>query len=535
MNSLGRVERVLLDQEQKPAERFSWQFACLGVALMQSLTESSFAPVDALATVERWVWFCLLLLVPISASPLIPLGPGTLARPLAAVPAGILLLLAAFRFLILKQTPKLDRRGFMPLAIFFAYVVISGLVLVILQRPSVFKGQDPLDSLIRAVLTLSVGIVFYFVACLQIRTVDDIRNTIRYLFFGMTASVALAAFQALALAAGGDTLRAAQAITDAFAVHYQNLQSRAQGMTFEPSWLATQIIVLLIPALIAASISKQECVFVPRQKYQTLRLASGYAVAIVGLLCAGSRFGLVAIITMLIASGLVAARRGRFFVTVALLSVLPVGGAGLYFMSGLGTGAGSSYVLGPVIYLARAEDLDASDADASAALTNALAVASRVAGMQAAAGMWIDHPLLGVSFGNNFRFFGRYAPDWIFLTSAFTQGNREIAGWLDPSAPEKGTARNMVLRLLSETGLIGFFMFGVFLGGQLFQGPARDSYHGYFRLAVAMGLGLGFLNLDTFVDPFLWLPVAICSALNRLRLAHHGIPPADQTLVAGTF
>lgn len=482
---------------------------------MQSRTESSFAPVDALATIERWLWFCLLLLVPISASPLVPLGPGTLARPLAVVPAGILLLLAAFRFLILNQTPQLARRGFVPLGLFFIYVMTSGLLLVIMQPPSIFKGQEPFDSLIRALLTLAVGIVFYFVACLQIRTVDDIRQTIRYLFFGMAASVALAAFQALALAVGGDTLRAAQSITDVFAVHYQALQSRAQGMTFEPSWLATQIIVLLIPALIAASISKQECVFVPRQKYQTLRLASGYAVAIVGLLCAGSRFGLVAIMTMLICSGFVAARRGRIVATVALLSVLSAGGAGLYFMSSLGTGAGSSYVLGPVVYLAGVSDLNTSDSNASAELTNALAVASRLAGMQAAAGMWIDHPLLGVSFGNNFRFFGRYAPDWIFLTSAFTQGNREIAGWLDPSAPEKGTAHNMMLRLLSETGLIGFATFGVFLIGQLFCGPVRDGYQGYFRLASAMALVLGFLNLDTFVDPFLWLPVAICSALNR--------------------
>jgi hypothetical protein len=31
-----------------------------------------------------------------------------------------------------------------------------------------------------------------------------------------------------------------------------------------------------------------------------------------------------------------------------------------------------------------------------------------------------------------------------------------------------------------------------------------------------MTLALGFFNLDTFVDPFIWIPVAICSAMNAL-------------------
>jgi O-antigen ligase len=446
------------------------------------------------------------------------------------MPAAILLMSAMFRVLILKQKAKLSRRGFAPLSLFFSYILISGLFLVSDQPPFLFKGQEPIDSLLRAILTLAVGLVFYLVACLQIRTAVDIRRTIRLLFFGMCASILLAAFQAFALAIGGSALRMAQVTTDLFAVHYQNLQGRAQGMAFEPSWLATQIVVLMVPALIAANVSKQECVSVARQKHHGLYLIFGYTVAIIGLLAAGSRFGLIAIVTMLITNSFLAARRGRVLGAIALLVVLSAGGAGLYVMSDLGTGAGSSYVLGPVIYLAGNNDLDVSRPDASAALTNTLALASRVAGMQAAASMWIDHPLFGVSFGNNFRFFGRYAPDWVFLTDAFTQGNREVVGWLDPYAPEKGTARNMMLRLLSESGLVGFVLFGVFLVGQIFRGPAHDSYHAYFRIGTAMALALAFFNLDTFVDPFLWIPVAICSAMSALPVQSAStIPPGAQT------
>src|SRR5262249_9144919 len=46
-----------------------------------------------LDTVERRVWHGLLLTVPVSASPLLDLGSGTLARPLAFIPAVVLLLI----------------------------------------------------------------------------------------------------------------------------------------------------------------------------------------------------------------------------------------------------------------------------------------------------------------------------------------------------------------------------------------------------------------------------------------------------------
>jgi len=472
-----------------------------------------------LESIERHLWTCLVLAVPVSATPLLDLGAGTLARPLAIFPAGALLLLALFRIAVLRQRPLGLGEGFPLLAIFTAYAVLSGLVLVQLEPEEIFKGQSPVQSLTRALLTWLVGVAFYFVARTQLCTASDVRRTIRLLFFGMAASVGFAGLQVLAIILRGDTLRIMQAITDLFAVHYDGLGNRAQGMTFEPSWLATQIIVLVMPALIARAISRQDYVGTPAGRGFSLRLAGGFLVALAGLLFSGSRFGIVCVVAMLVLCGLVAISRGRALGAASLFLALIAGGGGVVAMSSVGAGAGATYVVGPVLYLTSSADLGAQGGDVATDVTDALAMAGRVAAAQAAGEMWLDHPLFGVSLGNNYRYFGTYAPDWAFTTQLFTQGAKEGVSWLDPRSPEKGNAKNLFLRLLSETGLVGFAILGWFFLRQVFDGPAHDGFHAYFRFATAAALGFSFLNQDTFVDAGLWIALVLCFAMNRISRA----------------
>ena len=463
---------------------------------------------------ERFLWRALLLCVPVSASPALPFGSGTLARPLAFIPALALLVLAGIRVIMLGQRPRLAARGFAELALFTLYAAIGGIAVVLGGSDDVFKGQTPTDSLVRALLTWGVGLVFYLVARLRIRTDEDVRATLRLLFIGMSASIALAGLQVVAMVQGGDVLRFVQALTDLFAVHYDGLVTRAQGMTFEPSWLATQIVVLLMPALIARALSRQDGPGAPAGRHFAPRLAGGFAVAVAGMLFCGSRFGLASMIAMLVLGGFLGALRGRLVAAGIFAAVLLGGGAGLAVMSGVGSGAGASYVLDPVAAITGTGELGSAD-DPTSALTDALTLAGRAAAGQAAALTWLDHPWFGVSLGNNYRYFAAYAPDWAFATQLFQGGAKEGAGWLDPNSPEKGNAKNLFLRLLSETGVIGFVLFAFFLLRQIFEGPPGDSFHRYFRLASAVALGFSFLNQDTFVDAGLWIPLVLCFAMNR--------------------
>ena len=455
--------------------------------------------------IERILWRCTLLFVPVSATPALPFGNGTLARPLAIIPAVLLLLLGLFRITILGQRPRLAGRGFALLGLFTLYAAVGGMLVVSAAGDEAFKGQTPLESLVRALLTWAAGLIFYLVARLQIRTDRDVGETLRFLFIGMTASIALAGLQVVAMIQGGELLRAVQLITDLFAVHYDGLVTRAQGMTFEPSWLATQIIVLLMPALVAGALARQNRIGMP--------LAAGFTIAVSGMLFSGSRFGLAAMVAMLVLGGVLAALRGRLMVAGLFLAVLLGGGGGIAVLSGFGSGAGASYVTDPLAAVTGSADLTAA-ADPTTAVTDALTLAGRAAAAEAAALTWIDHPLFGVSLGNNYRYFAEYAPDWAFATQLF-QGAKEGVGWLDPNSPEKGNAKNMILRLLSETGLIGFALFGLFFLRQIFQGRPQDAFHGYFRLMSAVALGFSFLNQDSFVDAGLWIPLALCFAMNQ--------------------
>src|SRR6185312_15318274 len=158
---------------------------------------------NALTRMERMGWTLLLLTVPISASPFLPVGSGTLVRPLALIPALALLGSALLRFLILRQRPNLPPDAGWLLGLFTLYVTATGLVESSVMPGNAFKGQTPTEAFLRAVATLAIGLVFYCVARLHLRGPRDIGHAILWLFAGLSASIALAVIQLLAIVSGG--------------------------------------------------------------------------------------------------------------------------------------------------------------------------------------------------------------------------------------------------------------------------------------------------------------------------------------------
>lgn len=459
----------------------------------------------------------LILFIPVSASPLLPFGSGTLVRPLSIVPAALLLCCMAVRMLVFNQRYRPELRDGMGLLLaFVAYVVLSGMAVLATEPDDVFKGQTPQGSFVRALVTLSGGIVVYVVGRCYIRSAADIRLVLRWLMIALTSSIVLAVLQVAAIIERGDLLRIVQAVTDIFAVHYDGLASRAQGMTFEPSWLATQIIVFLMPPLVAQCISHQRCVGFPSRPAELWRTLPGFGVALVGLLCAGSRFGLAAASALIGLSLILSASRGKIAATLAQLLVIVVAAAGIGMMDSLQTGAGASYVRGPVEFLISGPNAGATQ-QAPEAIVEALALAGRIAAAQSAANVWLKNPLTGVSLGNDYRYFAANAPDWAFATALFQQNAREGVGWIDANSPEKGNAKNLILRLLAETGVPGLILFGLFIVRQTYWTRGTDPYFSYFRLASVAALLFSAFNQDSLADPIVWLPLIMCSAMGRLQ------------------
>ncbi len=333
----------------------------------------------------------------------------------------------------------------------------------------------------------------------------------------MSASIALAVLQIFAIVVGGGTLRTVQDITNVFAVHYVDFINRAQGMTYEPSWLATQITLLLLPWLVARSVSGQDFVGARTRKRVSASVLGGFLLVLVGLLCAGSRFGIASALGIIILCGLGALWKGRVAAALALFFIVAIGIGGSLVLRDLRAGAGTGYVATVLPELATFTAADFADPNQLNVVTDALSIAGRVATWQAAAEMWIDHPVSGVSLGNGYRYFGVYMPDWALTTDLFAEGENQGELWLDPYAPEKGNAKNLLLRLLAETGALGTILFVAFFLKHIFYARGGDRYYDAFRLAAGAALVFNWLNTDTFADPAMWILLATLHAAGRLR------------------
>jgi hypothetical protein len=469
---------------------------------------------------ERWLWIALLLFVPVTSFPFLPLGNSTTVRPLAFLPALLLLGSAAVRLVLLKQRPSFNRdRGcFALLFLFAAYVAVSGIVIIAESPDTAFKGQTPLDSFVRALATLLIGAIFYGLARLNIRTRADAALAEKWLFIGLSISIGVSVVQAAAITIGGETLRAVDSVTDLIAVRESSLVNRGQGLASEPSMLANQITLLLVPFLAARTISRQDFVATPRRR-MFLRIALGFCVVLVGLLSAGSRFGLASALLILLVSSISALWRGRLVPAAFLVAVLGLGAGGMSLISDTRVGAGTGYVFNVIPTIADLSPPDLADPDQTAVITNALSVAGRVAAWQSAGSMWVDHPAFGISFGNAYRNFGRYFPDWALDTGLFSETG-EGEAWLDNNAPERGNAKNLLLRLLAETGLVGTGLFLLFFVRNVYSADKGDRYFGAFRIAAAAALVISWLNVDSFADPAMWLLLAFCHAAGRIQENH---------------
>ncbi|HYM17473.1 MAG TPA: O-antigen ligase family protein, partial [Micropepsaceae bacterium] len=261
----------------------------------------------------------------------------------------------------------------------------------------------------------------------------------------------------------------------------------------------------------------------------------GFLFALVGLLSAGSRFGLLSAILILAVSSLRALWRGRIVAAIGLVAVLGLGAAGMSLIADTRVGAGTSYVANVIPTLADLSPPDLADPDQAVVLSNVLSISGRVAASDSAAAMWFDHPLFGVSFGNAYRNFGRYFPDWA-LDSVVLSPTGEGGAWLDPNAPERANAKNFLLRLLAETGLVGTGLFLLFFFRNFSYADRGDRYFGAFRIAAGTALVISWMNLDTFADPAMWLMLAFCHAAGSIQerdvAARARVPSASPAPVA---
>ena len=469
-----------------------------------------------------FLWASLLVLVPISSFP--PLaeiagGTGSVVAPLAAVPALLLLGLWVFpKWLKGDRLPPSSG----PLFAFVGIAVLASAGSVFLDLHP-FLGQAVFGRSVRALATLAVGLTFYFTSATYPTTEGKLRSSMRWLAVGAVVMLLWSTVQAALSTGDAQIPWQLRDFHRLFSVR-DLISGRVTGFAYEPSWLADQLVVLYLPLWLGAVLAGFSAFRKIRGRFPVEALLLGWGLLI--LILSKSRIGILSALAVAAILGVVAIwrlgrhlrlphgrgriaglGRGRTFslgVRLVLLVVLVgllVGG--VYLLGMVDPRLGRLFTVRPV--------LAAGGWGAVYYYANQLAYAERVMYWATGLKTFGLHPLLGVGLGNSGFLFRQSLPVYGYFLP-------EMIAILN-GAPGFPNPKNLWVRLLAETGVVGFLLFTIWLARiglaahRLSRGQASVlrviGAAGLIALATQVIEGF---SLDSFALPQLWIMLGLVTA-----------------------
>jgi hypothetical protein len=471
------------------------------------------------------------------------MGSGTYVRPLALYPLVVLmpvLLLRLKRGEIARPWP-----GSLTILLAFLLVAMGATAFGATLAPVELRGIDFYDRALRAVVTLVIGLSFFVAAVWMNQTEADLKFSVKWLLAGLVAHLLWGAVQFVGLN-NGYRNKLLQ-IQNLFSVRGLVKNKRISGFAYEPSWLAGQIAALYLPWLVASVLMRYRAFALEHnptpdknKKTTPAMLAAKdwftpallrsmiepvlFLAGLTGLLMTYSRSGLViallaGAVTFVLAGnqtisafwGWVRAGFDRQRWTSFPEILQTAGSRILLAVLALAVLAGAFAFLADKGYIAAFFKSEKTDLVSYA---QDVYLGPRLAYAEAALTAFDAHPLTGVGLGASG--FGIYQnmPDWVL------SGEPEIARQMSPASDLYPNSKNLFVRLLTETGLLGFVLFMAFylalfadaLGllrdsPSQASGPARWlAAAGIFALTAVVLQGV---SQDSFAMPEMWINLGI--------------------------
>jgi O-antigen ligase len=458
---------------------------------------------------SKFGWVVFLLCLPVTSFPYFPdfMMGSALVRPLSLYPLMALGILVTIPRLWTKPLP----RTLIPFLLFGAIAIASTVF-------ALGRGIDPdIDVAVKSraistLATLGIGVLFYLTVSIFPGNSDDLHLTLRWLYMGLAVALVWGTAQSVYI------LRFNQAYFDFF----NKLQSyisirplvtfakRAAGMAYEPSWFAEQLAFLYMPWLFSAVISKFT-VFRWRWRGLTVELLLlGWSTGM--LFLTFSRTGMFILILFVILAFLMWPRvKDRKVRKKWITGLKRATQVGLIVV-----------VMGVIIfaigsqnnYFARMWRYFLPDEETEGTYLYYIAFDQRFVYWETAYHIFEANPVLGIGLGNYAFYYNEYLPDRQYR-------NPEI--YL-PLVPEEGrsqivTVKNMLLRILTETGILGAAAFIAFviavIGCVFYSYLSMNEEQRFWGRAGLFGLAAFVpvvFSIDSFAVPNLWVVFGLITA-----------------------
>ncbi|HJQ13575.1 MAG TPA: O-antigen ligase family protein [Anaerolineales bacterium] len=453
---------------------------------------------------SRVLWGAALFTLPVTSFRYFPfLGDSTYVRPLSLYPIAFLLPLLVFQ--LMQRKESFPRAGTLTPLLAFVLLALTATGFGLLMDPLSMRGFEYTGRVFRAWVTVLIGLSFFVSAVWMNRTEEDVRFSIRWLLAGFMLDVFWSGVQALSFYT---LLLKKVTVTHwqlAFSMRELVRTNRVSGMAYEPAWLAGQIATIYLPWLCASLLTR---VRVTRFKWLEAILL-GFALLL--LLSTFSRGGLLTAV-------------GASLLTLLFVARTELRAAWRWFVAGFRRGENWLLRLGVVILLVGgmiSAGLFLSQKGYITRLFNTRAdsvedfIIENSAGARAAytfgaLGAYNESPIIGVGPGASGFYIYDHLPDWALTTVP------EIARQLSPESRLYPNPKNMYVRLLAETGLIGLFVFIAFLfcvlGDSLRalqSGTPLGRYLGIAGLFSWFAIAFYNITQDSFATPNLWINFGI--------------------------
>ena len=485
---------------------------------------------DWLDRLVDFLWGLVLFCLPVTSFPFMPfIGNETQVRPLSIYPMAMLLPLLLLQ--MWKKRIKIWHKVFIPLIVFILIILATAFAGAV-YAPLDLRGQTYWGRFVRSAITVIIGMGFFFYAIWTTRSREALLASLKWLYLGLFITFLWGIVQLLVFSGrlmGEGSLDLIQRFFSVSGISLKNL--RITGFALEPSWLAGQIAVIYLPWLFASILTGFK---LTRWRWLEYSLT---VMAVFLLILTYSRSGLL----MALVAGFLATlffgreklnqvwdwwkqplkpnvdqkpkRAHAFILRFGIIVVLIV-------FLGLSLQALGRNTYFSKIWQSRKSNLVEYVIDIYAG--------PRLAYAWSGMDTFSQHPWTGVGLGATGFYLYSNLPDW---SKTFIP---EISKHLSPMNSSFPNTKNLFVRIIAETGILGLGAFLGFLFYVLAQiltlgsVPGREArFFGIAGIFTWFALILFSLTQDSFAMPNTWINLGMLLGVTGLVSKNADKPPAS--------